>query len=197
MRGGRSSLALLTRRELGEVAVVIALPAVALLLAPLQSQARSVYLAHPPIYGYIHLVVEDLRLARFGLGDQRVIKHIEDVLADFLELGLDLLAVLANSANMLIGPLGLLFLLDGGDYTPGGTSGAHNVLIGDGQQIALVDGQLSADLIACQLPAVTPRALVKELRALCSRARSFRTFATSCSQCQQEGLTVQWWCIIY
>lgn len=63
-------------------------------------------------------MVEDLGLARLGLGDERLIEDVEDILADLLELGLDLLSVLADGANVLLGTLRLLFLLDRGDDAP-------------------------------------------------------------------------------
>jgi hypothetical protein len=47
-------------------------------------------------------VVEDLGFARFGLGDEELVKNVQDVLADLLELGLDLLSVLADGRDMLI-----------------------------------------------------------------------------------------------
>ena len=47
---------------------------------------------------------------------------------------------------MLIGTLGLLLLLDGGDYAPGGTTGANYILVGDGEEVALIDREFTADL---------------------------------------------------
>lgn len=66
----------------------------------------------------VHFVVEDLGLARLGLGDERLIEDVEDVLADLLKLGLDLLSVFADGANVLIRALGLLLLLDRRDDAP-------------------------------------------------------------------------------
>lgn len=60
----------------------------------------------------LHLVVEHLALARLSLGDQALVKHIEDILADVLELLLNLLTVFADDVNVLVRALGLLFLLD-------------------------------------------------------------------------------------
>lgn len=94
----------------------------------------------------VHLVVEDLGLSRLGLGDQGLIKDVKDILADLLELGLDLLAVIADGGNVLLGSLGLLLLLDRGDDAPRGTSGTHDVLVGNGQKVALVDAELSTKL---------------------------------------------------
>lgn len=103
------------------------------------------------MYHNAHLVVEDLGLAGLGLGDQRVIKNIQDILADILELLLDLIAVLLNDTDVLVRALGLLLLLDGGDDTPRSTAGTDHVLVGDGQKVALVDGELAANLQTSQL----------------------------------------------
>jgi hypothetical protein len=92
-------------------------------------------------------VVEDLALARLGLGDQGVVKDIEDILADLLELGLDLLTVVADDGNVLVGTLLLFLLLDRGDDAPRGTSGTDDVLVGDGKEVTLVNGEFTTDLV--------------------------------------------------
>ena len=91
-----------------------------------------------------HLVVEDLGLARLGLRDEGVVEDVEDILADLLKLGLDLLAVVADGADVLLRALGLLLLLDRGDDAPRGTSCSDDVLVGDGKEVALVNGELVA-----------------------------------------------------
>lgn len=98
----------------------------------------------------LHLVVEDLGLARLGLGDQGVVEHVEDILADLLEFLLNLLSVLANGGDVLVRALGLLLLLDRRDDAPRGTSCANDVLVGNGKQVALVYGELAANLSRCQ-----------------------------------------------
>lgn len=147
MGGSGSGLALLAGGELGEVTVVVTLPVIycvskdALLCDDL---AKS----HPIFKDikHVHLVVEDLALASLGLGDEALVENVEDILADLLKLELDLLAVLANDADVLLGALGLLLLLDAGDDAPGGTAGADDVLVGDGKEVALVNCELAADL---------------------------------------------------
>ena len=91
-------------------------------------------------------MVEDLALASLGLGDKALVKDTEDILADLLELELDLLAVLADDTDVLVGALGLLLLLDAGDDAPGSTAGADDVLVGNGKEVALVDCELATDL---------------------------------------------------
>jgi hypothetical protein len=95
---------------------------------------------------HIHLVVEDLALASLGLGDEALIEDTKDILADLLELELNLLAVLADDADVLVGTLGLLLLLDAGDDAPGSTAGADDVLVSNGKEVALVNCELTADL---------------------------------------------------
>jgi len=86
-------------------------------------------------------VVEDLGFTRLGLGNQGLVQDVEDILADLLELRLDLLTVLADGRDMLVGALGLLLLLDGRDNAPGSTSSADDVLVGNRQEIALVNSE--------------------------------------------------------
>lgn len=95
---------------------------------------------------YVHLVVEDLGLARGSVGNQGLVEDVKDILADLLELKLDLRAVLLDGGDMLVGALGLLLLLDRGDDAPGGTAGANDVLVGDAEEVALVNGELTTEL---------------------------------------------------
>ena len=96
-------------------------------------------------------MVEDLALASLGLGNEALVENVEDILADLLKLKLDLLTVLADDANVLLGALGLLLLLDAGDDAPGSTSGSDDVLVGDGKEVALVNCELAADLFCVSL----------------------------------------------
>lgn len=91
-------------------------------------------------------MVKDLGLSGFGLGDEGLVENVEDILADLLKLGLDLLAVIPDDADVFVGALLLLLLLDGGNYAPGCTAGTDYVLVCDGEEIALIDGELAADL---------------------------------------------------
>lgn len=110
-----STLAAVANGELGEVTVVVTL----------------------------HLVVEDLGLARLGGLDEVLIENLEDIVADLSELGLDLLAVLLDESDLGLVALRLLLLLDRGDDSPRGTAGTNDVLVGDGQEIALLNGELN------------------------------------------------------
>jgi len=94
----------------------------------------------------IHLVVENLGLARLCLWNEGLVEDVKNILADLLKLELDLLAVLADDANVLVGALLLLLLLDGGDDAPRGTAGTNDILVGDGEKVALVDGELTSEL---------------------------------------------------
>ena len=87
-------------------------------------------------------MVEDLALASGGRGDEVLVQDVEDVLADLGELGLDLLAVGLDHRDLGLVALGLLLLLDGGDDAPRGTAGTNDVLVGDREKVALLDGEL-------------------------------------------------------
>ena len=87
-------------------------------------------------------MVEDLGLAALRGGDEVAVKALEDVLADLGKLGLDLLAVLLDESNLGLVALGLLLLLNRGDDSPGGAAGTDDVLIGNGKEISLLDGEL-------------------------------------------------------
>mmetsp|Transcript_54807 Transcript_54807/g.174130 ORF Transcript_54807/g.174130 Transcript_54807/m.174130 type:complete len:266 (+) Transcript_54807:336-1133(+) len=100
--------------ELGQVAVVVAL----------------------------HLEVEHLGLARGGVRHEGRVQEGEDAGADLGELGLNLCAVLLDKLDVLVVALGLLLLLDGGDDAPGRAAGADHVLVGDGEEVALLDVEL-------------------------------------------------------
>lgn len=91
-------------------------------------------------------MVEDLGLAGGGVGDEALVQDIENILANLLELELDLAAVLLDGGDVLVRALGFLLLLDGGDDAPRGTAGADNVLVGDAEEVALVDAELTAQL---------------------------------------------------
>ena len=87
-------------------------------------------------------MVEDLGLAGSGRGDQVLVQNGENVLADLGELGLDLLPVSLDHRNLGLVTLGLLLLLDGGDDSPRSTTSTDNVLVRNGEQVSLFDGEL-------------------------------------------------------
>jgi hypothetical protein len=126
-----------------------------------------------------HLVVEDLRLSRLGLGDQGLVKDAEDISAHLLQLGLDLLTVLADLGNMLLVVLGLLLLLDAGDDAPRSTSCTDDVLVSNGQQVALVDGEFTTKLRKGSIRVQQSAQTHLRVRPTAFRGKSSRTFATS------------------
>jgi hypothetical protein len=137
-----SNLALLARSKLGQVAVVITFPIFETLLAKayFNELRRKVIVVTDKD---VHLVIENFGLSGLGLWDQRLIQDIKNILAHFLEFGLDLLTVITDGRNVLVGTLRLFLLLDRGDYAPGSTSSANNILVGDGQKVSLVNCELS------------------------------------------------------
>lgn len=91
-------------------------------------------------------MVEHLGFPRLRLWNQGLVKNIKDITTNLLQLCLDLLTVFADLSDMFVGALGLLFLLDARDNSPRCTSGTDNVLVSNGQEIALVDGKFTAKL---------------------------------------------------
>lgn len=60
----------------------------------------------------VHLVVEDLGLARYSSGDEVSFQNIEDILADPGNLSLDLRYVSLEQGYMTLIAIGILLLLD-------------------------------------------------------------------------------------
>lgn len=145
-----SNFALLARCELSKVTVVIALPTressrlVSLINHSLRP-ARECIISYST--GNVHLMVEDLGLARLSLWNERLVQNIKDILADFLEFGLNLLSIVTNGANVLVRALRLLFLLNGRDYAPRCTSGSNNILVGDREKVSFVNSELTTQLL--------------------------------------------------
>ena len=138
MGGGSSDLTLVARSKLGEITVVVTLPVYRLFNhAPPLSWPKA---------SCLHLVVEDLGLASLSLGDERLVQNIENILANTLQLVFDLLAVVTDDGDVLLGALGFLLLLDGGDDTPGSTAGANDVLVSNGEKVTLIDGKFASNL---------------------------------------------------
>lgn len=95
---------------------------------------------------HIHLVIEDFGLASLRVGDQALIEDVENILADLLELRLDLGAVIANDGNVLFRALALFLLFNRRDDAPRRTTGTDNILVGNAEKVTLVDGELAAQL---------------------------------------------------
>ena len=92
-------------------------------------------------------MVKHLGLAGLGTRNKTLVKNVEDILANILKLSLDLLAIVTDGSDPLLFALGLLFLLDGRDNAPRSTAGPNNVLVGNGEKIALVDSELTTNLL--------------------------------------------------
>lgn len=128
-------LSLVGNGKLSQVTVVIALPGVkvsACLFAGAGSTSDQI----------LHLVVEDLGFARLSRRNQVLVENVEDVLADLPKLFLDLLTVFLDELDLSLIALGLFLLLDRRDDSPRGTAGTDDVLVGDGQEISLLDREL-------------------------------------------------------
>lgn len=88
-----------------------------------------------------HLQIKDLGFASGCRGNEVGVEQVENATADGGELGLDLGTVVANSGNVVGVAAALLLLFDGGDDPPGGAAGAGSVLIGYGEEVALLRGE--------------------------------------------------------
>jgi len=104
-----SNLALLARSKLSQIAVIVTLPIFETPVSKGTLELRGEFVITEKD---VHLVIKDLGLSRLGLGDQRFIQNIKNILADFLKFSLDLLAVITNGRNMLVGAFRLFLLLD-------------------------------------------------------------------------------------
>jgi hypothetical protein len=71
-----------------------------------------------PLRVFLHLVVEDLGFASLGLGDQGIIKNLEDISANILQFILNLITVVLDDFDLAAVALGFLLLFDGGKNTP-------------------------------------------------------------------------------
>ena len=76
----------------------------------------------------LHLVIENFAFVRGGVLNQIVIKESKDVLAETCQFFLDFLFIVLYFLNVTLISLCVLFLLDRGQYSPGGSSCADNVL---------------------------------------------------------------------
>jgi hypothetical protein len=145
MSGSSGDLALLARCKLRKVTVVVALPFTRSRLA-YDPVTFGKYKCVTAATSDLHFMVENLRLARLSLGDQRLIEDVKNILANLLEFGLNLLTVLADGGYVLVGAFRFLLLLDGGDDAPRSTSGTYDVLVGHREKVALIDSQFSPKL---------------------------------------------------
>jgi hypothetical protein len=100
-RRGRN-FALLSGCEFSKVAMIVTLPVGCSSLAFETNHKRMsiICTCHKGINA--HLVIEDLGLAGFSLRDERLVENVKDILANFLQFGLDLLTIVADCADMLV-----------------------------------------------------------------------------------------------
>ena len=91
-----------------------------------------------------HLDKEGLWLTIAGLLEHVLVDHVDDALAIVAELLLDAGLVLGKG----IGEFGVLgVLLNGGDSSAGGALGADQVLEGNGEEVALIGGDIGTLLL--------------------------------------------------
>merc|ERR1719487_854116 len=89
----------------------------------------------------LHLVVEDFGFIRRCFSQKVAVQESQNGTADSVELRLNLSAILASKLGVVLVALGLFFLLNAGDDSPGSTTTSDCVLVGHRQKVALLDGQ--------------------------------------------------------
>lgn len=121
-------LALIASGELSQVAVIVAFPV---------NMVRTTNATGTS--GGLHLMIEDFGLPSLGRLDQMLVEDLQDIFTDLGKLGLDLLAVLFNQLDLRPIAFGFFLLFDGSDNPPRRTARTDDILVCDGQQIALFD----------------------------------------------------------
>ena len=87
-------------------------------------------------------MVKHLRFTALCGWDEMLIENLEDIFANVGKFGFDLLTVLLDQGDLALIALGLLLLLDGCYDPPRGATRTDNVLVSDGEEISLFDGEL-------------------------------------------------------
>jgi hypothetical protein len=106
--------------------------------ARLLADITSLELREITVVVSLHFVVEDLGLLGSGVGDQRLLDDSENVIADLNKFSLNLGLVVLDDGHLV----GVSLLFDGSHDSPRSTAGPDHVLVGDREQVALLDGQL-------------------------------------------------------
>nr|GLL39222.1 Os04g0462550 [Ipomoea trifida] len=97
-------------------------------LSGLFSLGSGLELSQVSVVITLHLQIENLGVAGVSGADEFGVEELEDAVAD--------------RGDVVVVAAALLLLLDGGDDTPGGTASADHVLVGDGEEVALLNRQL-------------------------------------------------------
>src|SRR3990167_2929434 len=90
----------------------------------------------------LHLQIEDIGFIAATAGrNELLVQHLQDVVAIFVQLLLDLLLVVSEERKVLA-VLGLFLGLDAGDGSPSSSSGADSVFVGNRQEVSLINAEL-------------------------------------------------------
>ena len=92
-------------------------------------------------------MVENFGFTGLGARDKASIQNVEDIIANTFELLFNLLAIVTDGSDVLIGALGFLLLLNRRDDAPGSTARANHVLVGNGKKVTLIDGKFTTNLV--------------------------------------------------
>jgi hypothetical protein len=86
----------------------------------------------------LHLVEEDLSVGSSCLGNKLVVEEVDNFITVLIKLAFDLLFVGSKESNVLWSLL-LFLLLNWGKGSPSSPSGTNSVLVGNTQQVSLLD----------------------------------------------------------
>lgn len=89
----------------------------------------------------LHFEVKHLGISGCGGGNESRIKKFEDSITNIRELSFNFGSVVTDHRDMVIVASAFLLLFDGGNDTPGSPTSADDVLVGDGKEISLLDGE--------------------------------------------------------
>jgi hypothetical protein len=112
-------------------------------IANLFAHLAGVKLAEVSVVITSHLHVKDLSFVVVTAGDEDILEQVEHILTDGVQLTLNLVAVVLDLLDVLAA-FELFSVLDGRDGSPGCTSAADIVLVGDRKQVSLLVRKLAS-----------------------------------------------------
>lgn len=103
-------------------------------------------LADVPVVVGLELLIEDTALGALGSWEKGGVDEADELVAVLLELAKDGLLVLIELLDAGLVATVVLVLDDGGDHPEAVTAGANDVLVGDGEEVALITVEVRVEL---------------------------------------------------
>lgn len=91
-------------------------------------------------------MVKDFGLSSSSVGDQVLVENLKHILANLLKLILNLGSIGLDGGQVPLGAAGSLLLLDGRDDAPASSATPDNILVGDTEQVTLIEAKLATQL---------------------------------------------------